>query len=479
MPSDDYDETIDTLRIRTALIDPTGTTYTALEDAGGGGGADVSVSDDGSLVLSSPTDIDFGDFLDVVADDDQTVTVHARNTDTNTHITVENVDGTAFVKNIARLHAGANLVFRDDGDQTVTLDAEVHPTHVKSGAVDMDTESVWVTTGVTSQAANVTIPFTVTGDAEVEEHRYWDAAAGELKVKFAVANTGANYDGTVTVNYDVLTWTTPDTTVDTTTTTGLVDVFSTDFEDGTFNDLYTSIYGGSGPGTSNVNISTAHAHEGTNSLHVRVNQGEHYGWDSTYDPRTAGHPTNPKTLYQSVWVYFASPFVLHENPSTDSKFIRLINYYNRDDSFSGGCDGTNGWSSSIVYLSDGNQNIDLDVYQYHMDQPGSYGEHLGNSVRFGGTGQTVARDEWHHFYHKIKLNTVSDGVALNNGHLKAWVNGDPIVDREDMRYTLFPENGVQMQAQVYHGGSEVAPGDQDFYFDTWQLGTEDFIGLDS
>lgn len=152
MPSNDHNEQFDNLEVEDGFTDPAGVTHTGeladLADTGQGG---VSLENtDGTTALTTNT-IHLRSNLTVEADGDGTASIDA--VDTDTHVTVENTDGTALLKNPDAIQAGANCSFTDDGDNTVTLDVD---TSGGSGS------SVSASDTATASGDGTTTTFTVT-----------------------------------------------------------------------------------------------------------------------------------------------------------------------------------------------------------------------------------------------------------------------------------------------------------------------------
>ena len=83
----------------------------------------INVSDDGTEVVSEPTDVNFGDNVSVTDDGDGTVTVDATDTtETDTRVNVSD-NGTEVVSEPTDISFDANLSVTDDADGTVSIDA--------------------------------------------------------------------------------------------------------------------------------------------------------------------------------------------------------------------------------------------------------------------------------------------------------------------------------------------------------------------
>jgi hypothetical protein len=98
----------------------------------------TDVSDDGTLVVASVEDIDFGSDLSVTDDADGTVTVEAA-AQPDTHVDV--LDGTTVVvTDPTNISFGANLTAIDDGDGSVTVTADDDASTYKGNDIDGDAD---------------------------------------------------------------------------------------------------------------------------------------------------------------------------------------------------------------------------------------------------------------------------------------------------------------------------------------------------
>ena len=205
---------------------------------------------------------------------------------------------------------------------------------------------------------------------------------------------------------------------------------------------------------------TEAARSGDRGLHVSVPAGSHIGMAATVDPAEAGYTDDPpRELYASYWIKFGENFSHPHNFS--SKLPGFENHERRGESEPS--DGTNGWAARGMFTN-GDGGIGLGWYCYHMDQAGRYGDHIEVA--------TVPTGKWHHIEQRMTLNTVSDGNANRNGGLTMWLDGERVYHNDSMAFTLYPENGINYAFQVYYGGNESSPRDNDVYVDDWVLATK-------
>lgn len=88
-------------------------------------------------------------------------------------------------------------------------------------------------------------------------------------------------------------------------------------------------------------------------------------------------------------------------------------------------DGESGWSVRFMWLADGKGS----AYVYHPDQPRKWGQHfrLGNFWFQRGVVQTLG------------LEVVMNTPGLNDGIIRAWLDGVPVVEETGIRFRDVPE----------------------------------------
>ncbi|WP_135825286.1 hypothetical protein [Halorussus ruber] len=200
---------------------------------------------------------------------------------------------------------------------------------------------------------------------------------------------------------------------------------------------------------------------GDSCLNVNLPEGSHYGMDTTLDLKDGGLLSeNPRELYSSYWVKFGNDFDF----GGDTFSCKLPGFENheRRPSWDGASDGTNGWAARGEYVNE-SDGIGIGYYCYHMDMSGNYGDDL--------RATTISRGEWHHIEQYMKLNTTSGGSANRDGQLTMWVDGNRQFHDDSMAFTLYPENGINYAFQVYYGGGDPSPSDNDIYIDNWKMAT--------
>lgn len=131
-------------------------------------------------------------------------------------------------------------------------------------------------------------------------------------------------------------------------------------------------------------------------------------------------------------------------------------------------------------VNDGNPYDDLfwvGNYIYHLDQATAYGEPIN------WTGVVLGKGRWYCIEQYIKMNSITgpydavgNGVAVNDGHYKVWVDGVETFERTDFRWRRHPEMGIQgFWLNWYHGGTSSSPRDMHFRMDSVVIARE-YIG---
>ena len=140
------------------------------------------------------------------------------------------------------------------------------------------------------------------------------------------------------------------------------------------------------------------------------------------------------------------------------------------DSCSGGqaCDGTNGFSSRLIWGRDGRAAI----YYYSMGHAGQYGD--AADLVTGGTQLRWPQDRWVNVVQRLRVNTVSGGTANPDGEIEVWVDGARAAHVTGLR---FVSNGDQVDTAYFSsfaGGGDTgfAPRtDSHIHYDDLEVAT--------
>lgn len=165
--------------------------------------------------------------------------------------------------------------------------------------------------------------------------------------------------------------------------------------------------------STRATVDAAVAHSGGQSLRVRYPAGK-------FGPEESGAQA-PFTLeprreyYVSQWVRFGAGFSFGTTSFAGKVGLGLAG----GDSCSGGqaCDGTNGFSSRLIWGRDGTAAI----YYYSMGHAGQYGD--AADLVAGGTRVRWRSDRWVNVVQRLRVNTVAGGQATADGEIEVWVDG--------------------------------------------------------
>lgn len=193
----------------------------------------------------------------------------------------------------------------------------------------------------------------------------------------------------------------------------------------------------------NSSVDDEHAHSGSHSLRVTYPEGK-------FGPAESGGQA--KLMLEPQTEYFASyQLRFSENFSwgREHKGGKLPGLA-AGDNCSGGknCDGTNGFSARYMWRNNG----EAVLYLYHMDKPHKWGEdyHLKYP---DGTKVVFPRGEWINLVERVKLNTVSNGQANQDGEVQIWYNGQEVLHLKGLRLVKNSDKIDNFYFSTFHGGN--------------------------
>jgi len=127
--------------------------------------------------------------------------------------------------------------------------------------------------------------------------------------------------------------------------------------------------------------------------------------------------------------------------------------------------GTDGWSSRVVWRSGGTAN----QYLYDPNQVGTYGDIM--SWKYNQTQWTFSTGRWHHVESFVQMNT----VGMSNGVVKSWLDGHLAYENDQLVFrTVSTLNIDTFLFETFFGGntSNYAPPANEYaYFDNVQVST--------
>lgn len=192
-----------------------------------------------------------------------------------------------------------------------------------------------------------------------------------------------------------------------------------------------------------ASIDSSQAYEGSKSLKVTYPKG-------TFGPHEGGGQAKIKLVprneyYASYWLRFSENFSwggkIHGGKLPGLSGGRMC---------SGGmnCDGTNGFSARYMW----NQNGNAILYLYHMDKEHKFGNAL--QLRYqNGFKVMFPKGKWIKLTERIKLNTVTNGIANNDGEVQVWYNDQEVLLEKGLRFVSNEDNIDSFYFSTFHGGN--------------------------
>jgi len=137
--------------------------------------------------------------------------------------------------------------------------------------------------------------------------------------------------------------------------------------------------------------------------------------------------------------------------------------------------GSNGWSARGTFRilpPAGNplgEHLPIGNYVYHADMAGSFGDsHLWQT----GYRGYLEKNRWYCIEQYLKMNT----PGLNDGVMRAWVDGRLAWEKSDWRWRDIPTLKIEeVWMNVYHGGTTPVDRDVHLYVDNVVVATQ-YIG---
>jgi len=208
-------------------------------------------------------------------------------------------------------------------------------------------------------------------------------------------------------------------------------------------------------------------------LKVTIPAGENTGSDVQY------MLTNSNPDLQEAYFRYNLAFDEHWFSSIGGKLPGFASLY-QNTPHQGGwggrkSDGTNGWSTRGVFnysVHEGNplyKNVSIGNYLYHADMQKEYGDVY---IYDDPANSLIEQLKWYSVEQYVKVNT----PGMNDGILRAWVNGILVFEKTDIRYTDNPDLRLErVWLNVYHGGVATAEKDMILYIDDVVIAKE-YIG---
>lgn len=170
----------------------------------------------------------------------------------------------------------------------------------------------------------------------------------------------------------------------------------------------------------------------------------------------------PDEIYSRVYVQFDQGW--HQPTARDTcKIYWAGGNLSAGDAGQGGTrpSGADGWSVRIYSRGPVEDGVRLGSYVYHLDQEGDFGD-LWEWPDRGSVGR------WNQIDSHVRLNSVSDGSANDDGVLRAWLNESLQLERTDVRWRTDEALGFdRLGPGSYWGGDKPAPQTNILYYDAF------------
>ncbi|MFY0605098.1 MAG: T9SS type A sorting domain-containing protein [Cyclobacteriaceae bacterium] len=213
-------------------------------------------------------------------------------------------------------------------------------------------------------------------------------------------------------------------------------------------------------GNSNfVSYMSSGGYNGSGCIRIKVAQGNHYG-------ASIKKSINRKEAYAQYKVYYESSFTDYNGKGPGWDGTRGVCGW-------GNCvsTGTNGWSARGSLNADASSGVPNRYYVYHKNMSLSNGKTWGDTWAWAGSGSTMNHNQWYTVDQYIKVND----PGSSNGILRAWVNGNLVYEKTNIRFTTTSNNGFdkvdKYWINYYHGGSATSPRDAYVRIDDFKLST--------
>lgn len=196
------------------------------------------------------------------------------------------------------------------------------------------------------------------------------------------------------------------------------------------------------------------------SLRVEIPAGNHYGFGGGHTFSEAGQ-SEPEELYAQYMLKFGDNW--DPGAGWTGKLPGFAGRYGESGWGGRKPSGDDGWSARGGFTNDGEGNTDIGFYNYHVGI-----DEWGDTYADG----SLENGQWYCVKQHIQLNTPGE----NDGLLEAWVDGEKIVDKKDIRWRDTDDLKIEEYwFDIYFGGSETPDESQSVYFDNFAVTKDESI----
>lgn len=197
------------------------------------------------------------------------------------------------------------------------------------------------------------------------------------------------------------------------------------------------------------------------ALQVTIRKGNTQGLSMHYRFMRSNQ-AEPEEVFFRYYLRFGENW----DPSVDGgKMPGLSGTYGRAGWGGRKPDGRNGWSARGSFFTTLRASTPLShlrgigSFIAHVDIPDSHGVNLGWGL---GPSGALEKNRWYAVEQQVRMNTPGE----KNGVLRAWIDGQLVFDKTNLRYRDTPELRIEsVWMNVYHGGTQPAHKDLTLFID--------------
>lgn len=237
-------------------------------------------------------------------------------------------------------------------------------------------------------------------------------------------------------------------------------------------DSWDQIYRQSSGSSENLSLVSSPTYSGNSSLQLAVREGGQWGISTQYefDESVLELNTRVRFALNSNWDMSG------RNPANCRLWNCAMALDSDGNSGGGEPDGTNGWSNRMYVSSKGTDAdgpYNLLSYTYHMDKSQDH-DYIIDGNDYVVKEVDIHPGRWYEFEYYVRVNTVSNGEANDDGVVQYWLDGDLIYDRRDLRFTVdLADNIIDSNGPVGHyGGTYPAPQNLYIYYDEHEMAVD-------
>ncbi len=198
--------------------------------------------------------------------------------------------------------------------------------------------------------------------------------------------------------------------------------------------------------------------ETNHALLIEIPEGDHYG--GTLQIRPGEHlDAEPDRLYLRYRLRLGAGWTTE----LSGKLPGFGGTYDRAGWGGKPSDGHNGWSARGMFAPTTDDGlVPIGSYVYHAGMT-ERGQTYGSGMIWDAE---LAPGAWYTIEQEIVLNTIADDAGNADGELRAWIDGELVFERTDLR--LRHTDALRVESawlNVYHGGKPPAPHDLSLMID--------------